>query len=429
MESYQNPKEYPENEPAAEEFPFLQEKIKRKPVTREMLVHQLGKVAVSGIIFGMMASVGFCAFQPWAEKKFQKNQKEVSIPRDEQQKGEQTAQPEEPVKEKESVPEVTVDSYLRMNSELYAVARETDKSIVEIKGIHGKEGWTEESYDTVNSVSGAVIADTGAELLLLADSSIMKEAESLTATFVDETAYEAKLKKQDKNLGIAVFSVRKSDMHEGTLQQVKPVVLGNSTMIRRGDMLFALGKPFGYSGGFGHGMASSVRKKITIPDGDYSLLLSDIPGSANGSGFLTNIHGEIVGMIKPELAEGDGLCATNAMAISDLKEAVELLSNGKSVPYLGVQGTEVTEQVEKEQGIPRGIYVKNIELDSPAMEAGIQRGDIITSLGKMKIRTWTAYQNTLLDYKPGEQIKVNGVRRGNDGYVEVEYKIMVGSRE
>lgn len=426
MESNRNSRECSDEDVnGREEFSFLQETIKEKPITGRMVVNQLGKMAVYGIVFGLMASISFFAIKPWAESLFQKNSKVVTIPRDEEKKEDEN----EKLPEVEVRPELTLESYRELNTELYGVAKDIGKSIVEVRGIHGKEGWIKESYDTVNSVSGIVVADTGSQFLMLANNSILEEAEDITITFEDGNTYPAGLRKQDKNLGIAIFEVNKSDMKTGTVNQTKVAALGNSNLISRGDMMIALGKPFGYSDGLGYGITSSVRKTITLPDGRYRILVTDIPGSNEGSGFLANIRGEIVGVIQPKITSDEHVCASNALAISDLKELIELLSNGKSIPYVGVTGTEVTEAIKREQGIPVGVYVKNVDSDSPAMAAGIQNGDIITSVEKSKITTLNVYQKAILKYQPGSQIKMKGQRRSNGGYVEIEYTVTTGSKE
>lgn len=409
-----------------EEFSFLQETIKKKPITGEIIAGQLGKMAIYGIVFGIMAGISFFAVKPWAETKFRKNPREVIIPKDQEE-----AAKEEQKKSAEVIvkPELTLENYREMYAELYKAALESGRGIVEIKGIHGDEGWIRESYDMANSVAGAIIADTGAELLILSENSILSEAKSIMVTFDDGNTYPAKLKKQDKNLGIAIFSVEKSKLKNSTQNHIKMVKLGNSNLMSRGNVLIALGKPFGYSNGIGYGVVSSVRETISFADGDYRLLLSDIPGSDNGSGFLLNTQGEIVGIIKREITDDSSLCVSNALAISDLKETIELLANGKSVPYLGIKGVEVTELIEKQQEIPRGIYVENVEADSPAMEAGIQRGDIISNVGSSKITTLNAYQSSILKYRAGEKVRLRGQRRSNGGYVEIEFAVTIGSRE
>lgn len=424
MESSKDPKEYgKEKQENQEEYAFLQETIKREPVTGKMIASYLGRIAVYGVIFGIMACIGFFALKPWAEETFQKNPEKVTIPKDEEEELESE-------EEKEVViPEFTVESMEQMQNALYEVAREAGHSVVEIKGIHGDEGWIRENFDTVNSVSGIVIADTGVQLLILADGSIVEGSENFTVTFDENNIYDVQLQKQDKNLGIAIFGIHKSAMKSGTLNYVKPIVLGNSNLTRRGELVIALGKPFGYAGGYGYGSVSSVQKQISPADGDYGLILTDIPGDENGTGVLLNTSGEMIGLIQNRITSGEHVQVTNALAISDLKAIIELLSNNKSVPYIGIYGTDLTETIEKEQGIPRGVYVRTVEAESPAMAAGIQSGDVITSIGKDEITTLNAYQNSVIQYKTGEVVILHGKRKGNDGYVEIDFKVTIGSRE
>ena len=63
------------------------------------------------------------------------------------------------------------------------------------------------------------------------------------------------------------------------------------------------------------------------------------------------------------------------------------------------------------------------------MKAGIQCGDIITSVGKTKVTTQDAYQSAILEYEPGRQIELSGKRRSNNGYVEIKFTVTVGSKE
>lgn len=426
MESNKIPKEYSnEHEEEKEEFSFLQETIKSEQMTGRKLASRIAIAAVCGILFGLMSCVGFFALKPWAESTFNRNTNKVTIPKDEEEK--------EPPKEKEQIqtnsPEMTLESHEQLNEALFEVAKKAEKGVVEVRGIHGKEGWIEETYDTVNSVSGVIIADTGVEILVLANNSVLKDAESLNCTFYDGSTYGAEMKKQDKNLGIAVFSVNKATLKSMTIQQIMALDLGNSNLVTQGDTLIALGKPFGYSDAISYGIASSIGKKISFADGDYRMILTDIPGSNNGSGIFINTAGEVVGLIKPNLSGSETVSTSNALAISDLKTEIELLSNGKSVSYIGITGAEITAKIEEEQGIPQGLYVKNVEKDSPAMAAGIQCGDVITSVGRIKITTQDAYQNAILKYESGTQIELSGKRRSNNGYVEIKFAVTVGSKE
>ena len=109
-------------------------------------------------------------------------------------------------------------------------------------------------------------------------------------------------------------------------------------------------------------------------------------------------------------------------------ELIELMSNGKAVPYIGILGIDVTESIEQ-QGIPQGVYVKEVEVDSPAMAAGIQSGDIITSIGGAEVKTISAYQSVLIDKEVGSKVKIRGQRQGSGGYVDIDFNVTVGSKE
>lgn len=423
-ESNKIPREDP-NEQKDKEFSFLQETIKSEQMTGRKLAGRVVKIAACGLFFGLMSCVGFFALKPWAESAFHQNTNQVTIPKDEE-----NVQPKEETEQGQAnIPKMTLQNQEELNEALFEVAKKAEKGVVEVRGIHGKEGWIEETYDTVNSVSGTIIADTGVEVLILANNSVLKDAESLTCTFCDGSTYAAEIKKQDKNLGIVIFSVKKAAMNSTTLRQVSTLTLGNSNLVTQGDTLIALGKPFGYTSGISYGIASAVDKEVSFADGDYRMILSDIPGSGSGSGILINTAGEVVGMIKPNLSGSENVTTTNALAISDLKTVIELLSNGRGVSYVGITGTEITGKISEEQGLPEGVYVKNVDLDSPAMKAGIQCGDIITSVGKTKVTTQDAYQSAILEYEPGRQIELSGKRRSNNGYVEIKFTVTVGSKE
>ena len=92
-----------------------------------------------------------------------------------------------------------------------------------------------------------------------------------------------------------------------------------------------------------------------------------------------------------------------------------MLINGESVPYIGISGTAVTNEIAKQQSMPTGMYVVEVDVDSPAMEAGIQNGDIIQDVNGTAIMNTSTYQN--------EALLGNNVRRRR----KCEIKIRVAS--
>ena len=399
-----------------ESYLFMKETIKS---SRRKDLMQIAKMSLGGLLFGIFACCGFFAFKPWAEHTFYNETETVSIPEDEEVE-------QETAEENAEIPILSAESYEEIMQSMYDIAEEAEKSLVNIQSVQEKtlEEETKETFRT----TGVIVADNGVEYLLLSDDSICEESSEWTATFVDNKQYMIQLKKRDKNRGIAIFAIGKSTLKSETKKALKVSELGNSNIVQRGNVVIALGDMFGYEGAVGYGIVSSVEHEITFADGFCGIIATDIEMAASGSGVLVNQSGEIIGLITNDIWKEESRTA-NALAISDLKAALQLLLNGNGVPYIGIYGTTVTEEIAEEQEIPTGFYVTRVEGDSPAMQAGIQVGDIIQSIDDSKVMSLSAHQRSVLGMEVGKEIKIKAQRRGADEYVKVDFKVMVESKE
>ena len=415
------PKEEPQEEPS--EYLFMQETIKRD---RRGIRKGFFKMAGFGLVFGMCACFSFTALRPVMEGIFQDDPAQVTIPKEEpeEDKVQPEAEPAEPAVQQT----LDADSYRQMQQSLTAIGIEANRSVAEIVAVAKDQDWTEEAKDYKNSVSGLIVADNGRELLILGKSSVAKEAQELRVIFNDGNAYPAVLKKSDGTLGIGIYAVSRSDLEDSTWAQIETAVLGSSNAVSKGDVAIVLGKPFGYAGAMGFGSIASGKNTLDLADRQYRLINTDIAGSKNGSGFIVNLKGETIALIDQSAAEEGSTELIIGYGITDVKDIIECLSNGQGVPYIGIYGVDVTEEIE-EQGIPKGLYVKNVEADSPAMTAGIQSGDVITSIGDDEVASYSAYHQSLMETKVGSEVKVKGQRQGADGYVDIDFTVTVGSKE
>lgn len=418
----------PEESEREEKYSFLQETIKQKPISREKLIKQFVRIAIYGVILGGFACLGFFALKPFAQNWFMGNPETVTIPEDEE-----PSEDQDDAAEEEPVPQVLdEESYEELMEGMYAAAREAQKGVATVTAVLAEWDWSMEAAGGQPSVTGAVTADNGQELLILADNSVCSGAQAWTVTFSDGTVHDAALKKQDANIGLAIFSVPRTDITDATWNAVKVCNLGNSNMVRQGQPVIALGNMFGYPDGIAYGVISSRDYTEKFYDGECGVLATDIPAVSDGTGVLFNLDGEVVGMISETASgrqdEGDTQTA-NAYAISDLKTMIELLANGDSIPYIGIYGTSVTSTVQDEQGIPSGLYVIEVDPDSPAMAAGIQNGDVIWEVNGGSVTSLATYQKALLDAAAGETVTLRGKRLGSGGYVDIEFTVTVGSKE
>lgn len=406
------------------EYSFMQETIKDESRSVKKTKKMVLKYAGLGLVFGLTASVGFCALKPWAESQFQKDPEKVTISVEEEEETQASVEETEVVVDQA----LTIDNYRELNRALVQVADEAEKCVVVISAETEESQWKSDSYNKKNEVSGMLLADNGQELLIFAKTTVLKDALNLRATFADGKSYSAFVKTKEENLGFAIFSVQKQDVQDSTMEAIKIAELGSSNYMNRGDLVIALGSPFGYSEGVGFGILASKDNAIKKTDGEYGLLTTDIAGAANGTGILVNVRGAVVGLIDQTVAGETGDNLLTAYGITNLKLLMENLSNGNQVPYIGVKGITITEAISNGQGIPKGIYVQEVAADSPAMEAGIQSGDIITGMKQEEIELFSVYTAKLMRCTVGDKIKIEGQRLGAGGYVDIDFNVIVGSK-
>lgn len=410
-----------------EEYSFLQEIIKDEAGDQAKWKHDVLRRIQLGLIFGLVACFTFFACKPWVEKRFEENPTEVTIPQDEQQEEEQTQQEEEQVQEQKTV--LTTETYQEMLNNLKQVSGKVRKSVVEIQGAVTEEEFSKDQEDKEKSISGMIVADNGQELLILAGELPVKDAKIIRATFSGDSQCDAILKSRDAGLGLCVYAVQRKNIADDVWAQIETATLGGSKVVSEGDTVIAVGKLYGCDTIAGYGVIESGENYLDKADGQYQTIYTDVAGDISGSGVLVNIRGEVIGIINTSVRSDDQTNKISGYGISDIKDVIELLSNGKNVPYLGVSGVEVSSEMQG-QGIPQGVYVKEVDAGSPAMAAGIQSGDIITNIADTDIINLLGYHNTLMKQNVGDKILVRGKRQGTGGeYVDIDFGVTVGYKQ
>jgi S1-C subfamily serine protease len=112
-----------------------------------------------------------------------------------------------------------------------------------------------------------------------------------------------------------------------------------------------------------------------------------------------------------------------AIGITECKQLVEKLSAGGEKAYLGVQCTDVPDDVRKRMDIPEGVYLSSVEDDSPAMNAGLQKGDIITVMDGEDVHYSITLSRVLIENEAGTEISITLERPSGDGYTEMDLTV------
>lgn len=414
-----------------QEFAFIKEIIKNKPINKKRLLLRAGYKILSAVIFGAIACLVFVCLKPYIEDWIHpKNHQTITIPKDEEPQEEEddaaaSQEPQQPdtvyVQE-----ELGVEGYQALQKDLYAIGKQANKSVVTVTGVTSDVDWFNTPYESQNQAAGVIIGNNGQELLVMTEKKVSVNAQSLSITFNDKKTVSATLKKYDGNTGIAIISVALADIPEDTLNRIEVATLGNSLALTQGTVVIAVGNPLGANYSILCGTITSSQNKVTTIDNNYTIFTTDMVGSENGSGVIINLLGEVVGVVLKDYSnEGDRNTIT-ALSISDLKQVIEYLLNNQDIPYLGLRVSTVTDEIASKYSIPKGIYVKSIEMDSPAMVGGIQDADVIVKINGEDVISVEQYNQMLMEMKPGEEVKITLKRQGAENYTELECSTVVG---
>ena len=432
-----------------DQFSFINEKIKKKPMNKKRLLLQAGFVFGMAILFGIVSSLTFAYFRPRFEAALYPEQPPVvTIPNDTaadtvgpETKATDTQSVPPPVSETAEMPEtgtadteippvpaeseIEIEDFQDLQNKLYAVGREANRFVVTVTGVRSDTDWFNNPYERKGQTSGIIIADNGQELLILTERRELLDVEEIYVIFLNEMEVQAVLKKYDGNTGIAVLSVPRSSLDEATLNAIAVAQLGNSLMIPQGMIAIAVGSPLGTNYSILTGTITSTTNSVSTIDSNYTVFTTDIVGSSNGSGAIINAAGEVVGLIMQDYGSVGNRVTLTAISISELKALISMLSNDQDIPYIGLELSTVTNDIANEYEIPKGTYIKEVVMDSPAMAAGLQSGDVVTRMAGETILTVDSYESTLLSLEPGERVEVVVQRQGIDGYEEITCTVPV----
>ena len=421
---------------------FIQEKIVRQPLSRRQIIRYIILTVICAVLFGTISAVCFTVTKTVAKKIMGQEKAEesrpITIPKDEPETQtpvpvqEASTEPTEPVEEKvrselEKYP-YSLEDLNKMYGNLRTLASEADKSIAAIHSIQREKDWFDNPIETTGQFSGVVIDARREEVLVLAPSKAVETADSLEVVFSDSEVVPGTVKQTDSQMGLTVICADVSSLEDVQYEKIKPVKLGNSYSSRQGDLVFTVGSPAGMVHSSSYGFISYIAKNVQMTDGNARVLYADVKSRADAGTFLFNTDGELIGWGTDRYDQDVETGMKTFMSISDYKGILELLSNGIPVPYFGIEGQEVTTEMEK-NGMPAGIYITAAAPESPAYNAGLQSGDILDEINDVKIEGTKNFQAQVERLHVGDHITVTVQRNnGKDEYKEIEFAVTMGAR-
>lgn len=432
---------------------FVIEKIKERPVNKKKLLRRTLITASMAVMFGLIACFTFLILEPvignWLYPK-EKPPEVVDFPEDEEEmvpgemlsdnvsgenpeQGQSTAAMDRK-KRQEILAAMDyyqwdVEDYAKMYSVLGEFAKDLQEYMVTVMAREDENDWLSSANSKKTQSSGVVIGNNGREILILTSYSNIKNADALSVMFFDGYKQDAKILQKHSASDIAILAVSITAMGE-RIEKVRIAPLGSSNIENYiTTPIIALGKTMDESDLIQYGTITSHNKEVSLVDANFELLLTDIPGTSSGTGFLFNLKGQIVGMIPGKKSFTDVRNMVMAYEIGDLKRIISKLSNGYEIPYAGITGTMVSEEVHQEAKVPMGIYVKNVSMNSPAMKAGIQSGDVVVAINQKEITQFKDYLNTIAELESGTTINLTVKRLSVNEYKVITINITLENAE
>jgi putative serine protease PepD len=251
---------------------------------------------------------------------------------------------------------------------------------------------------------------------------IAADGGSVQVLFADGTSEPATIVGRDVLTDLAVLKV-------ASTEGMQPIAIGSSASLVVGEPVVVLGAPLGLSGTVTSGIVSALDRTIEVPaEGDTSALLVNAvqtdaainPGNSGGS--MVNCDGQLVGIPSAGAtvpsASGESAAGSIGLGFAipvDTATTIanEIISTGKAThAFFGVQTQPIPPSAATEGGVPQGLYVAGVVPNGPAAKAGLQKGDVITTIAGQPATTNTQLQEQTLTKSAGDTVQIGYSRGG-----------------
>lgn len=328
------------------------------------------------------------------------------------------------------------------------VTEECLPSVVTIATVSKQElsnffGGTQE-YETEAAGTGVIIGTNDEELLIATNYHVVYDATSLSVGFIDESTVDASIKGLDKENDLAVISVKLSDISDDTMSGIKIAEINTADEPQLGDQVVAIGNALGYGQSVTSGYISAKGRSLTLSDGVNTYEATDLIqtdaaiNAGNSGGALFNMNGELIGINEAKVSSSSGSTSVEGMGyaipISKAQPILEKLMTMETKEkvsddekgYLGVTLANVTDDVSKMYNMPVGVCVTEVIEGSPAEDAGILAGDVITAVDDTTVETYDDITGQLDYYASGEKVTLTVMRADNGSYEEQKIDVTLG---
>ena len=262
--------------------------------------------------------------------------------------------------------------------------------------------------------SGFILSEDG---YIITNNHVVGDAAKITVRLSDKQEYEAKVVGTDDKTDIALIKI-------DAKRPLPTVPLGQSSALEIGDWVLAIGNPFGLEETVTAGIVSAKGRVIGAGPYDDFIQTDASINPGNSGGPLLNLKGEVVGINTAIFSQSGGNIGIGFATPIDLAKSIitQLKEKGKVTRgWLGVAIQQVTPELAKSFNLkePTGALITDVTKDGPAEKAGLQRGDIITSLNGTPVKDAQELPTLVANRPVSDKVKVTVLRGGQEKTVTV----------
>jgi len=269
-----------------------------------------------------------------------------------------------------------------------------------------------------NSLGSGVIVDPSG--LIVTNSHVIRGADEITVILADRREFEATLLLTDERTDLAVLRIMPGD------ERLPFLELRDSDELEVGDLVLAIGNPFGVGQTVTSGIVSAVaRTTVGITDYRFFIQTDAAINPGNSGGALVSMDGRLVGINTAIFSRDGGGSIGIGFAIPSnmVRTVIAGVTSGTRVvrPWFGASGETVTADIAASLGMPRplGVIIQDIFPDSPAAEAGLRRGDVITHVEGREVQDAEALRFRIATQAVGSEVRLTIWRKGQEREVNV----------
>jgi serine protease Do len=278
-----------------------------------------------------------------------------------------------------------------------------------------KKNQKKREYRAPGQGSGVII---DAEGHILTNNHVVEDAEKLTVQMADKTEYDAEVVGTDPKTDIAIVKLKN---FKGELPVAK---LGDSDKLRVGNIVIAIGNPFGLMQTVTAGIVSAKHRAIGMTMYENFIQTDASINPGNSGGPLVNLDGEVVGInTLIQTRTGGSVGVGFAVPVNQARKVLEqLIKHGKVTRgWLGIGIQDIDpEMAATMTNVEGGVLVSDVYPDTPAGKAGFQRGDVLVTFDGEKLEDARMLQALVAERSPDDEVKMGIIRRGEKMTVNVK---------